>query len=213
MFAYDPLGRRLRKKIDGPETRFHYDGLNPIQVLSATGDVDSILAGLGIDGFFVSAEAAHRRPLLTDVLGSTIAELDSTAAATAEYTYDPFGRTSVIGPTQNPFQYTGRENDGTGLYYYRARYYHPSLQRFLSEDPMHSPMSPDTKCGRAVAKGPTRYLQIDQNLVPLFATGFTSLAASAVGVSPQSMNLHTYADNDPINKRINGLCHTLRSGV
>jgi hypothetical protein len=25
----------------------------------------------------------------------------------------------------NEFRYTGREGDGTGLYYYRARYYHP----------------------------------------------------------------------------------------
>ena len=33
-------------------------------------------------------------------------------------------------------QFTGRENDGTGLYYYRARYYSPSLQRFISEDPI-----------------------------------------------------------------------------
>ena len=31
---------------------------------------------------------------------------------------------------------TGRENDGTGLYYYRARYYSPKMQRFLSEDPI-----------------------------------------------------------------------------
>src|SRR5258708_24952191 len=36
----------------------------------------------------------------------------------------------------NELHYTGRENDGTGLYYYRARYYHPGLQRFISEDPL-----------------------------------------------------------------------------
>lgn len=29
---------------------------------------------------------------------------------------------------------TGRENDGTGLYYYRTRYYSPALARFISED-------------------------------------------------------------------------------
>lgn len=33
-------------------------------------------------------------------------------------------------------QFTGRENDGTGLYYYRARYFSPTLQRFISEDPI-----------------------------------------------------------------------------
>jgi len=49
----------------------------------------------------------------------------------------PFGATTATNPAfANPFQFTGRENDGlAGLYYYRARYYHPTLQRFLSEDP------------------------------------------------------------------------------
>jgi RHS repeat-associated protein len=37
----------------------------------------------------------------------------------------------------NPFQYTARESDTeTGLYYYRARYYDPSVGRFLREDAM-----------------------------------------------------------------------------
>jgi RHS repeat-associated protein len=41
----------------------------------------------------------------------------------------------VNGATStNPTQFTGREVDGTGLYYYRARYYSPSLQRFTAED-------------------------------------------------------------------------------
>jgi RHS repeat-associated protein len=36
----------------------------------------------------------------------------------------------------NSFRYTGREWDQeTGLYYYRARYYDPSIGRFISEDP------------------------------------------------------------------------------
>ncbi|MCI0417646.1 MAG: RHS repeat-associated core domain-containing protein, partial [Acidobacteria bacterium] len=42
------------------------------------------------------------------------------------------------GSSGNSAQFTGRENDGTGLYYYRARYYHPTLQRFISEDPLAS---------------------------------------------------------------------------
>jgi RHS repeat-associated protein len=34
------------------------------------------------------------------------------------------------------FQYTGRENDSNGLYYYRDRYYSPVLGRFVNEDPL-----------------------------------------------------------------------------
>lgn len=41
----------------------------------------------------------------------------------------------MLGPDEgNPLQYTGRENDGTELYYYRARYYDPVLKRFISQD-------------------------------------------------------------------------------
>lgn len=36
----------------------------------------------------------------------------------------------------NSYEFTGRENDGAGLYYYRARYYSPTLQRFIAQDPI-----------------------------------------------------------------------------
>ena len=36
----------------------------------------------------------------------------------------------------NAFQYIGRENDPTGLYYMHARYYSPAVGRFISEDPL-----------------------------------------------------------------------------
>jgi len=38
--------------------------------------------------------------------------------------------------TFNPYGYTGREIDTKDLYYYRARYYDPTTQRFLSRDPI-----------------------------------------------------------------------------
>ena len=37
---------------------------------------------------------------------------------------------------ENAWQFTGRENDSTGLYYFRERFYNPQLQRFISEDPL-----------------------------------------------------------------------------
>jgi len=63
--------------------------------------------------------------------------VDSAGVVQTRYTYDAFGSVAVIGsPDENSCQFTGRENDGTGLYYYRTRYYHAGLQRFLSEDPI-----------------------------------------------------------------------------
>ena len=38
--------------------------------------------------------------------------------------------------TLNPYGYTGREMDTPELYYYRARYYDPTMQRFLNLDPI-----------------------------------------------------------------------------
>lgn len=51
--------------------------------------------------------------------------------------YRAFGETLVTtGTPINRLQYTGRENEGNGLYFYRARYYDPGIGRFLSEDPL-----------------------------------------------------------------------------
>jgi len=67
-----------------------------------------------------------------------VALTDPVRAVQTQYTYAPFGGTATTGATSpSPFQFTGRENDGlAGLYYYRARYYHPQLQRFISQDPV-----------------------------------------------------------------------------
>jgi RHS repeat-associated protein len=62
---------------------------------------------------------------------------DNTGTLQTQYTYEPFGVTTQTGATNtNSYKYTGREDDGTGLYYYRARYYQPRLQRFIAEDPI-----------------------------------------------------------------------------
>jgi RHS repeat-associated protein len=137
-FGYDGLRRRRTKTINGARTDFLYDGLNPIQegILPAAPSAN-LLTGLGIDEFLTRTDTAGARHLLSDALGSTLALSDSTGALSTEYTYEPFGETTFTGASSpSAFQYTSRENDGDGLYYYRARYYHPELGRFVAEDPV-----------------------------------------------------------------------------
>ena len=74
--------------------------------------------------------------LLTDALSSTVGLVGSSGNIATSYTYQPFGATTTSGAgNTNSYQFTGRENDGTGLYFYRARYYSPTYQRFLGQDP------------------------------------------------------------------------------
>src|ERR1700693_3948034 len=71
-----------------------------------------------------------------DGLGSITSLSSSTGTLSQTYQYDSFGNlVNSTGSFTNPFQYTARGNDSeTGLYYYRARYYDPSVGRFLNED-------------------------------------------------------------------------------
>lgn len=81
--------------------------------------------------------AATTSYFLPDALGSTVGLSNAAGSVQTDYMYEPFGGVSVMGgPDSNMFEYTGRENDGTQFYLYRARYYHPTLQRFASEDPI-----------------------------------------------------------------------------
>lgn len=136
-FSYDALGRRTAKSVNGATTEYLHDGASVIRETVSGGQTTNVLLGLGVDETLVRYGSGSDRTALADALGSTIATLEDGGTADAEFTYGPFGETSTSGSADaSTPQYTGRENDGTGLYYYRARYYSPRLQRFISEDPI-----------------------------------------------------------------------------
>jgi RHS repeat-associated protein len=134
-FQYDPLGRRVTKTIISSTTNYLYDGANPVQELSGSTVTANLLTGLGVDERFTRTDSSATGTFLTDALGSTLALTNSSASTLASYTFDPFGNSATSGSSSNTYEYTGRENDGTGVYFYRNRYYSPALQRFVSEDP------------------------------------------------------------------------------
>jgi len=129
----------MSKNINGSITQFEYDGLNPVQELDGANPANvtaNLLTGLNIDEYFARTDSNGAMNFLTDALGSTLALTDSSGAINTSYTYEPFGNTSAAGSNPNPYQFTGREDDGIGLYFYRSRYYSPSFQRFIAQDPI-----------------------------------------------------------------------------
>src|SRR5687767_3311325 len=181
-FTYDVFGRREKKIINGEVIPYLYDGFNPIQERSVTTVRANILAGLEIDEFLTrtDVQSATTSYVLLDALGSAIALVDTAGTILTQYTYEPFGRTLATGAsTTNPFQYTNRENDGSELYYYRARYYHAGLQRFISEDPIGFAAG-DPNLFAYAYNSPTNFRDPSGNFVPVAALAGALCATGAV---------------------------------
>lgn len=95
-----------------------------------------MVTGPRLDEPYLRETSAGTHSLLPDALGSILMATDAAQATVTSYSYDAYGATLQTGTNDNSQQYTGRENDGTGLYYYRARYYSPQMGRFISQDPI-----------------------------------------------------------------------------
>jgi RHS repeat-associated protein len=135
-FAYDAFGRRIAKTVGGATTSFLYDGPTAVRE-TAAGSATHLLTGASVDELLARTGPSGTDTILADALGSTLALAAADGSIGTSYAYDPFGATTAMGASSsNAHQFTRRENDGTGLYYYRARYYSPDMQRFISEDPI-----------------------------------------------------------------------------
>ncbi len=138
-FSYDARGRRAQRVVDGELREFRYDGRN-VAVERLPGEEVRYLRTIFDDEALSRTDATGPSFYLLDALSSTLANGDASGSVRTTYAYDPFGRSTLTGdPILNPLQFTGRENDGAEIYYYRARYYSPRFARFLTEDPLNLP--------------------------------------------------------------------------
>ncbi|MGV9503901.1 RHS repeat-associated core domain-containing protein [Streptomyces sp. NPDC003642] len=136
-FGYDPLGGRISKTIGSATSRYLTDGTNPLVEQNASGTTTASVATSGLDQFLTRTEGSKTQVYLTDALGTVVGLANTDGTVSTTYAYDPNGTPTATGTsTSNPYTFTGREDDGTGLLYYRSRYYDPQTGRFISQDPI-----------------------------------------------------------------------------
>ena len=136
-YRYDALGRRVEVNDDGAIRRFVYSGwdlrteLDGANALRAT-----YVAALFPDGVYEIVRDGTRYYPLFDAVGSVTTLTDATGATVGRVRYSAFGVPQSSDVTENAVSFTGHQFDAaTGLVYARARYYDPTLGRFLSQDP------------------------------------------------------------------------------
>jgi len=141
-FVYDGDGGRV-KKIAGTTTTRYISKLYECDNASCS---RMIFAGSARIATIGSGGIVYYHP---DHLGSSSVITDSVGAKLQALTYFPYGATRTNTPSGTPtidvpYKYTGKELDSsTSLYYYEARYYDPTLGRFLSSDTIvPSPLNP-----------------------------------------------------------------------
>jgi len=117
-------------------TTYVYDGIQVVGEMSG-GNRTTVLTGWGVDELIAHYSASRNRTGLTDGLGSVLSHLRPDATTETAVSYSVYGESARIGPAPlGASGYTGREDDGTGLVFYRARFYDSALKRFTNEDPI-----------------------------------------------------------------------------
>lgn len=143
-YGYDPFGRRTTSTVDGQTTSWAYSGSSIIAELSGTGPAAAVVRSFTLlpsSGDALAATTADGTDVYTvlDRLGSVTALSDSTGAQVSRTRYSAFGQSHTTASQPGlagAYAYTGHAaEDGSGLVYARARWYDPSIGRFVSEDP------------------------------------------------------------------------------
>ena len=148
---YDALGRCVKRTLNGFTTYYIYDGEKPIMEYRSSDLANPAknVYGKGIDEILMRYDPSFN-PDVTyyyqqDHEGSVTQLLNTSGNVIESYKYDAFGAPAIYDANgtqlsssaySNRFLFTGREYANVfGFYEYRARAYHPTLGRFMSEDP------------------------------------------------------------------------------
>jgi len=137
-FAYDALGRRVRKTFAGRTTTFVWDGDELVHERTEGAAAITWVFEPGTFAPLAKVEGEKRYGVVTDHLGTPTALLDEAGRLAWKAQLDVYGvaRTDVM-KTSCPWRWPGQyEDEETGLYYNRFRYYDPEAGRYISQDPI-----------------------------------------------------------------------------
>jgi RHS repeat-associated protein len=148
-YQYNARGIRVGKVVDGVETRYLIDELQPYAQVVEEYDTLGNTKGSYVYGLDLLSRVSGMQPEFyhSDGLGSTRLLTNGTEQVSNTYTYDAYGNLIArVGGSNNPYLFAGQQRDvETGLDYLRARYYDPTLGRFVSADAyegtLNDPMS------------------------------------------------------------------------
>ncbi|MBV1889078.1 MAG: hypothetical protein KUG67_02410, partial [Proteobacteria bacterium] len=202
-YEYGPDGFRVESTIGGKTVRYVQDPNAPYSRLLEEHDENGNIIARYVHGIgLVSREnsSSERSTYHYDSRGSTIALTNSFGQTTDRYAYDPYGKiVGRTGSTPNLFTYNGRDgvvDDGNGLYFMRARYYEPSLMRFIQKDIALSSSLMDTQSlnRHTYVKGnPVQYVDPDGEIVLT-----TILIGVAAGLATEVLFDWATGEFDPI---------------
>ena len=158
-YAYDGNGRRT-KSIEGSTTTFYgYSGTSVLfQNVQGASPTDFIFAnGMEIAKLVSGNTVSYYH---TDALGSTRLVTDSNRHTVFSDGYQPYGQDNGRPTGTETYKFTGKPvSQTTGLYYYGARWYDPSIGRFVSQDSNAGYLSDPQSLNRYVytENAPTSY--------------------------------------------------------
>jgi RHS repeat-associated protein len=135
-YAYNGDGDRMSQTVNGTVTNYKLDVNTdlPIVLTEQKGSTTTrYLYGLDLYAQQNTSSLYYH----ADGLGNTRHLTDATGAVKYSYSYDVFGALRGMGSSFKPaFLFTGEQFDpSANLYYLRARYYNPTVGRFIQKDP------------------------------------------------------------------------------
>jgi len=131
-FVYDGDGSRAMKTEGGQTTVY----VNRYYEKNLTTGVVTTYYYLG-DRLVALRNGSSVYYVHLDQLGGTSVVTNASGAVAGSIKYYPYGSTrSSSGSLYTDKKFTGQRLDATGLYYYGARYYDPTIGRFISGDPL-----------------------------------------------------------------------------